>query len=181
LWLVNLPGTTQGEIMHKLIIACLFLTLPLLVFADEGSKRKNIEDLLILTNAKSSIDTIYSQMDEMLQRIAEQVGKNPKDKEIFKKYNAKIIEAMKKEVNWQKMKEHMVNIYMKHYTEKEINDMLAFYKSETGRSMVRKTPEVMKDTMLASQSMIKGFAPKMSELMQEMRKELDAAKQSGKK
>lgn len=167
--------------MQKIIIACLLLTLPLFVHADEKTKKDKIKELLVLTNAQASINTIYSQVSEMLQRIAERVGQTPENKKIFEKYNSKIINSMKKEVNWQKMKESMIGIYMKHYTEKEVKDMVAFYKTETGRSMVKKTPAVMKDTMQASQSMIKAFSPEMNKLMGEMSQELKAASANGKK
>ena len=171
----------QGVIMYKFVIMCLFLSLPVLAYAGEAEKKKNVEELLVLTNAESSIDTIYFQVSKLLQKIANKMGSNPEDRKVFEKYNSRIMDEMKKEVNWKKMKASMINIYMKHYTEKEINDMVAFYKSETGRSMVRKTPEVMKDTMSASQSMVNDFTPRMNELMQEMRKELNTVNEKNKK
>lgn len=167
--------------MYKIITACFLLVLPLLVNAGEESKRKNVEELLVLTNAEASIDTIYSQVSQMMRRLAAQAKLNQSNKEIFEKYNSKIISEMKKEVNWKKLKGPMVDNYMKHYTEKEIKDMVAFYKSDTGRSMVKKAPEVMRDSMLISQTMLKSFIPKMNALMEEMKKELKEAGEGNKK
>ena len=62
-------------------------------------------------------------------------------------------------MNWAKMKKPMIKIYLKHYSEKEIKDMVAFYKSDSGQSMIQKMPAVMGDSMLLSQEMMccKGY------------------------
>ena len=42
-----------------------------------------------------------------------------------------------------------VQIYARDFTEQELSDLLAFYQSPTGRSMIAKTPQVAHDTMAA--------------------------------
>ena len=83
-------------------------------------------------------------------------------------------------MNWEKMKEPIVEVYLKHYTHREISDMTAFYDSETGRSMIRKMPVVMQDTMLISQSILKDFLPRLQVLMTQMTEDVLAAKQAEK-
>jgi hypothetical protein len=56
---------------------------------------------------------------------------------------SKAAAAMKGEMTWEKMKEPMIDVYLKHYTEIEINDMLAFYNTESGKSIIKKMPAVM--------------------------------------
>jgi hypothetical protein len=72
------------------------------------------------------------------------------------------------------MKEPMIQIYLKHYTEKEIKDVTAFYKTESGQAMIKKMPLVMQESMMVSQSMYKDFMPKMQELSVELKNDLQA-------
>ena len=65
---------------------------------------------------------------------------------------------------------------MKHYTEKEIEDIVAFYKSDSGQSMVKKMPAVIRDSLAISQNMMKNFLPKMQELSQELKNEIEIAR-----
>jgi hypothetical protein len=47
--------------------------------------------------------------------------------------------------------ELIVPIYARHLTEPELDALIAFYSSEHGRSIVRKMPQVMQESMLAGQ------------------------------
>jgi len=162
--------------MKKLIVLCLLCMLPSMAHAEDLNKRENVEKLLVLLNADSIIDNIYLQVHQMMQGMARELGVKPSERELFDKYTAKIIDVMKSEMNWKKMKEPMTNLYLKHYSDKEIRDMVSFYKSESGQSMIKKMPEVMQDSMLISQGMMKGFIPKMQAMTEELRHEIDQAR-----
>jgi hypothetical protein len=89
---------------------------------------------------------------------------------------SKAAAAMKGEMTWEKMKEPMIDVYLKHYTEIEINDMLAFYNTESGKSIIKKMPAVMEDSMLISQKMFKEFMPRLKGLSDELQKDLKQAR-----
>jgi hypothetical protein len=57
----------------------------------------------------------------------------------------------------------MVSGYAQTFTEQELSDMLAFYRSASGRSMVSKTPQFMR-----------GITAEMAGLMPQMRREIGA-------
>ncbi len=157
--------------MKKLVAAFLMVLLSFGVYAQD-SKRESIEELLRVTNMDSMIDNIYEQMGQMTEGMGKQLGVKPDEQPIFDAYMNKVFSAMKEDMNWEKMKPPLIDIYLKHYTEKEIQDMLTFYKSETGRSMVSKMPTVMADYMQVSQEMMKSFIPKMQSMAKELRSEL---------
>ena len=87
---------------------------------------------------------------------------------------------MKAEMTWEKMKQPMIDIYVKHFSEQEIKDMIAFYKTPSGQSMVKKLPAVMNDSMMMGQNMMKSFFPKMREMSKELQTELTAFRQAKK-
>src|SRR5690606_16830308 len=98
----------------------------------------------------------------------------PSEQDVFDNYMRKIAAAMKEEMSWEKMKDPMIDIYLKHYTETEVQDMLNFYRSETGRSLIEKMPMVMGESMLLSQEMMNGFMPTIQRLSEELKKDLEA-------
>lgn len=138
------------------------------------SKKESVEELLVLTKAETVIDTVYGQMDQMFKNMGKQLGVKPHEQEMFDKFMSKMASLMKEEMSWDKMKGPMIEVYLKHYTEKEIQDMITFYKSESGRSMMSKQADVAKDTMMLRQKMVESFLPKVMKLSREM--EADLAK-----
>ena len=144
--------------------------------ANKESKRESVEELLNLVDAKSVINTVYSQMDQVFKGMGQQLGVKPSEQEVFDKFMSKVASMMKEEMNWDKMKDQMINIYLKHYSEKEIQDQITFYKSDSGQSMIKKQPAVLKDTMMFSQNLVKNFIPKLQKISQELEAELKASR-----
>ncbi len=157
--------------MKKLIVIGLGILMSLSAHG-QGSKRESVEELLRAANAASLVDGIYAQMNQVVGGMGKQLGVQPDEQAIFDAYMEKIFSAMREEMSWEKIEDPMIDIYLNHYTEKEIQDMLAFYQSETGRSMVEKMPAVMKDSMQLSQKMMQEFFPKMQTITQELKSDL---------
>jgi hypothetical protein len=159
--------------MKKVIILVLSLATTFSIYGD-STKRELVDELLVLTKADSTIDVMYEQMGAMYTGMAQQLNIQPSEAEHFEKYGAKMFELMKQEMSWDKMKEPMVNIYLKHYTEQELKDFVAFYKTDSGKSMIAKMPVIMQESMILSQSIMQDFYPKYMALTQEMQQELAA-------
>jgi len=159
--------------MKKILLTLLLIILPLSAAAEAG-KRESIKELLELINADSMIDTIYSQMDQMFAGMGSQLGVSASEQELFNNYTNKVEVAMKEEMSWAKMEAPIIDVYINNYTEEEIQDMLRFYRSKTGRSMIEKMPEVMVESMAVSQKMLEEFMPKFMELAKELEQEVKA-------
>jgi len=166
----------MGKLMNKLIIMLILASISFPSFADDAAKKKSIEELMTIMNMDRMMDSMYSQMDQMFMKIARDSNVKQTEMPIVKKYMKKLAAVMKKEVSWEKMKQPITKIYMKHFTEKEIKDLLAFYKSDTGKKMIAKMPVVMQESMMYSQSLLKGLMPKVMEISKEFEKELKVAR-----
>jgi hypothetical protein len=162
--------------MKKLIAISLLFIIPSISFAEDLIKRENVEELLVLMNVDSIIDNLYSQIYQMTQDMAQQLGVKLSERDLFDTYAVIMVSLMKSEMNWEKMKGPMTDLYLKHYSDKENQDMLAFYKSESGRSMIKKMPAVMKDSVLISQNIMKDFIPKMQALSDELKHEIELSR-----
>lgn len=58
-------------------------------------------------------------------------------------------------------------VYDKYYTEEEIDALLKFYKSDIGKKMVAKSPEVMKESMDIGRVWGEGLAQKVIKKLEE--------------
>jgi len=158
--------------MRQLIICILLVLIPVVSYSADESKRESVEKLFVLMDTESMVDETYSQMDQIMKNMGRQMGIKPSEQEMFDLFVSKYMKIMKSEFNWEKMKEPMTQIYLKHFSEKEIQDMIVFYNSDTGQSMIRKMPEVLRDSMLLTQDMLKDFIPKMEQMAKEIKEEL---------
>jgi hypothetical protein len=83
---------------------------------------------------------------------------------------------MKAEMSWRSMKADLKNIYLQNFTDNEIADMLAFYRSETGQSVLRNMPVVMQESMQVGQAMAEKAMPKIQALSERKSKDLQELK-----
>jgi uncharacterized protein len=142
------------------------LLLSLLIFstnlyAAQTTKQQKIDELVEVMDMDAMVDSMYSQVEGMMQNMSVQMGVKPDEKPIFDKYYADMTEVLKTKMNWQKMQPMMVNLYDKQFSEQEISDMLDFYKTESGQAILKKMPQVMQASMQMSQSLVQEAMPEI--------------------
>ena len=157
-----------------LVLASLLFIAP--AYSDDASSRKAAEELLTVTQADKMIDAVYSQMDTMFANMAKNMGITEAQKPIAEKYMRRITQLMREELVWDKLKTQMVGAYVAVYTEDEIKEITAFYKSPAGVKMIAKMPELMQASMQITQNQMQQILPKIQALSQEMAAELNTLK-----
>jgi uncharacterized protein len=163
--------------MKRLIMTALLLLLPFSAFSAKESNKESVEELMMLMDMDSILDTMYSHLEQAAPDMAKGFGVDPSEQESFDRFMTRYINLMKEEMNWDKMKGPMIEVYQKNLTEKEVQDMLVFYKSESGQSMIKKMPAITKDSMVVSQSLLKDFYPKLQALAEQFKEEIRAEKE----
>lgn len=128
-----------------------------------------VERLLRAMDMERTLDATFDQVHQMAEGMATQAGVRPRDREAFERYMQRVSEVLREEASWAQLKEPMVQIYARHYTEAEVQGLIAFYESPLGRSMVAKTPAVMQDSAAITQAMMKRVMPRLAALAQELR------------
>lgn len=106
--------------MKKIIICLLLFAMPGISYSADEEKREMVEELLTLNNAETLTDNIYTAL---------------------------VIKA-KAEITWEKMKEPVIRTFLERYSEEEIRDQIALYKSEAGDSMKSEQTKLMIQTMM---------------------------------
>jgi len=159
--------------VKKLLVGLFAIAISISAVAEPG-KRESIKELLELTNVDSMVDTMYGQMDQMFAGMGKQLGIRASEQDLFDDYMRKIGVLMKEEMSWEKIEEPMIDIYLKNYTEKEIQDMVRFYRSDSGRSLIEKMPAVMGESMVVGQEMMQAFLPRIQSMATELAEDLKA-------
>jgi len=85
------------------------------------------KDLLKEMNLKSASE---DAVDNFTTRLVEADSK-------FKKIEDKIREFYNKYIGWDSMKDDLAKLYAKHYTAEEIKDIIKFYKTKTGKKVLK--------------------------------------------
>lgn len=161
------------------IVACivLFLISSISVHAETDiEKRKSAERLMTITKIDSMMDETYSQIDRMFFGMTKQLEIGDSDRPIFQKYMSKLHAVMRTALAWDKIKEPIIDSYVKLFTQEELADLIAFYETKTGKSIIEKMPLIMKDSMQVVQPMLVEFLPKMEALSRDLGEELKAAR-----
>ncbi len=161
--------------MRVLLFIILGLFSVQMISADE-TKEAKVKELLQVMDSDAMIESMYDQMEMMLKSTSTQMGVQPNEKEIFDEYYSKMMNVMKSSINWEAMEPLMIELHNKHYTEEEISDMLEFYKTDTGRKIIKKMPVVMQESMLIGQSLVQQALPQIQALSAELAQELQKAR-----
>ncbi|MDX8569811.1 DUF2059 domain-containing protein [Elizabethkingia sp. HX XZB] len=128
--------------MKKATILFLIVTSSL-IFAQEQTispaKKEKIKTFLKLTNVLGVANQVMDNMINSYQTYYKQVP-------------AEYWNELKKETsNTKDFEELLIPIYSKYYTEKELDDIIAFYKTSTGQKVIKTMPDMTKESMQAGQ------------------------------
>ena len=162
----------------KYLVGLLFITSSIFVQANESAKQTKLKELVNVMDMGSMVESIYSQMEVAMQDMSTKMGVQPNEQAIFDEYYSQMILIMKENLSWAKMEPLAVDIYDRNFTEDEITDMLVFYKTDTGKSLLKKMPAVMQESMQMSQTLIEGSIPKLQQIESNLRADLEKARKA---
>ena len=143
----------------KLLLFALALA-PML--ADEASKRARIEEMLKLTNADALTNQVIQQVRNMaLQNATRSGASDPQG------VQTRVLDLLKQEMSWEKMKPDYVKLYDELFTEEELDGIVAFYRSPAGQAMTKKMPQLVQRSMQMSQQKMTEIMPKIKQIIEE--------------
>ncbi|MBI1325143.1 DUF2059 domain-containing protein [bacterium] len=117
-----------GSMSLLAVLAVGFLTIGAQASADEKSHRMAAEDFLKATGIETTFDQIIDQS------IDQQAKANPmliQLKPVMKKF-------MRQHFNYEVMKDDLIKIHMEEFTEQELKEITAFYRTPVGQKAVKK-------------------------------------------
>ncbi|WP_164513439.1 DUF2059 domain-containing protein [Thiosocius teredinicola] len=95
---------------------------------------------------------------------------------VFDKYSERMVDLLKQEMRWEKLEPHYVQIYVDVFSEDELRDLIAFYRTPLGQKMLEKMPQIMQASLAISQQQMRDILPQIQSLGVEMATEMQAVK-----
>ncbi len=127
--------------MKKITYVCFILCLSTAFFAElkaQETPEEKVERMLELTGSKQQFDMVITQMID-LQRDG--YGSILGD-DFFNEF-----EKRAKDEGFAEISKGLTPVYLKHFSAQEIDALIKFYESDIGKSLVEKTPMIMKESM----------------------------------
>jgi len=140
--------------MKQLSLLILLIVLTTTSYSQTSSKTENIKKLLELTGAKK----LGVQVAQTLVNSFKESGTTAPDdfwNEFLKEMDSDTLIKM------------TVPIYEKYYSDKEIMQLIDFYKSEIGKKVVQVTPMIMQESMQLGKIWGKDIAEKLQSRLRE--------------
>jgi hypothetical protein len=149
----------------SLIIGVTLLACASPVRADEASRSAKAQELLQLTQS----DQMMKAMEPMVKGMVAQMDKDmpAEQREKAGELQVKMMDLIA--ANISKTKPALAKVYSDTYTEEEIDGILAFYKSPSGKAFLQKMPEVMQRLMPVMMKMMTDLQPELKTMMEEMK------------
>ena len=124
-----------------------------------------------MTKAETNVDMMLANLDPMMRQsmaTAMQGQQLSSDQQrVMDAIRAEVLQVLREELAWNKMRPLYVQIYQETFTQEEIDGLIAFYKSPAGIAFVEKMPVVMQKSMSIMQSRIAPMMEKMKATMQQ--------------
>jgi len=119
--------------MINLATAMLLCITSASVFAAENSHRQQVETLFRLTQMEKKIQ---ESVDSVVQL---QIRQNPQ----LAQHEKTIHDFFTKQIGWDALKNDITEMYMKTFTEKELEEINAFYITPSGQKVITVLPQLV--------------------------------------
>src|SRR2546423_9198926 len=168
--------------MLKRILIVLTLSCSVVGAADPPSPRSgaagnapseaSIKQLLSVTEVQKMQDQMLTQMDALMKTAMQQAIHGQKvtadmQKNIDKR-SEQMMKFFREELAWNSLEPMYVRVYQKSYTQKEVDDLLAFYQTPTGQSFIKKQPVVSQNMMADMQQRMGPMMQRIERMQQEV-------------
>lgn len=148
----------------------LFLALPLTARADEASKRAKIQELFTVMRMEQTLQQVMDAMEKSVIPMTQQIfGGNvpPTMKTQVADMQHQMFGLIEQEMGWKTMEPAYTEIYARNFTEEQIDDLIAFYKSPTGTAYLDRVPTLTTESMQAAQAKITALQPEIRQMIED--------------
>jgi len=164
----------------RYIILLAYVAMCPAIAAEPPASETSVRELLTITQSQKLLDGTMGQVDAMMQRSMKQALAGPTlsadQQKIMDDMRTKMIALFREDMKWETLEPMFIDIYKQSFTQKEVDGMLDFYKSEPGQAVIAKMPLVMQNTMQAMQGRMAVMLPKLQQLQQDAIAELKASR-----
>ncbi len=151
-------------------IALFLAALP--AFADDASKTAKVEEFLKLAKMDDTLRQALALSANQIKSgmLQQMTGTklSPEQEKSMGEFQDKVTALVSGALSWEKMKPAYVRLYADAYTEPQIDDILAFYRSPSGQAMVAGNASLMTKASAIAQKQLAEVMPELQKLIHDM-------------
>ena len=129
-----------------------------------GHRQAAAELLELIKVSQSLPSAAYSMVES-------QIRANPQ----IEPFRDVMLEWTARYFNWEVIGPQMLELYMRTFTEAELRDLIAFYKTPTGRKSLEKMPELLQEGMKIGEEVAQQHKGELEVMIKARAKEIDRA------
>lgn len=153
----------------------LIFGLALPAYADPPSD-ESLSELFALTKARQLVDGTIAQTERMVEDCTRQFlhgqALTPVQQEAIDRHRRRLAQVIAEEMGWEVVEPEYRRLYKNVFTQQEIDESIAFYRTPAGQAVILKLPAVMQQSLALVQTKIQRMAPKLKEIQQGLETEL---------
>jgi len=171
--------------MRAVLVVLLSLLAAPVLAQNVPPSEDSVRRLLDLLQNRRVLEDAMSNMDGFTQKVMEQARQeegvtfNAKQQQILDQFHTDMMSAIKDELAWSKLEPDFVSAYTKTFSQKEVNDMIAFYSSPSGQAVANKLPQVARQMSADIQERMMPLVKRIQQSAREMQPKLKAAGDPG--
>ena len=140
---------------------------------------ESIETLYTLMHVDRTIAsvnvTVEAQMRQAMAAAHQGKTLTPEQQAIEERAVQRGLAVIHDELNWEKLKPQFTRIYTETYTQEEVDGLIAFFNSPSGKAYLAKMPQLTQQVMQFMQSYMAEIMPKMQQIARDAARESAAA------
>lgn len=142
--------------------------IPLTAHADDASKIAKIHEFFRITKVGKLTDhTMTITINQVTARLTGRYSGaqlTASQQRQLNEYVVKIKGLIAGSMSWESLEPEYTKLYADAYTEQQIDDLIAFYKTPTGQAVVEKTPMLIQQASDLSQERLAAAMPQVQRL-----------------
>lgn len=133
----------------------------------EATQRELAEQLLVLMAVDEQIEQSFAMMKQVQAQQMRQMGIADEEIEDGVTMFDKVMDFLSQELSWESLKDEFADLYADLFTKEELRGLIEFYESPVGQAFTKKTPELMRRTMMISHQRTMEVMPKLERMLRE--------------
>jgi hypothetical protein len=150
------------------------------VAAEPGvPSEESIRRLFEVTHLSSLLDSYMTQVKTSvragLQQGMADKPLNDRQRQIMDDMGDKMVALMREGLDWPGLEAQITQVYRETFTQKDVDAMLAFYRSPAGQKAIAKQPQIMQQMSQYAMGRMKDLLPQLEQLQRDTAAQLKAA------
>jgi hypothetical protein len=153
---------------------------PVAAVEDAPPSDRSLHELLAITQKQSQLDAMRAQLDgyfrdsldEAFREGAEGRTLSKQQQAILDGMRVKLTAIMEAQLSWETLEPIFVRIYRASFTQAEVDDLTAFYRSPAGQALLTKMPRVLQNTLTEMTGIMLSIQQQVNQVREETVREM---------